>query len=220
MLPGLPEETKEEWNSIVKNREKATEWLMKRMRKENGKWTFSLHGDTASVSKDTTLDKVSKHDTKNKLVPRFRAVVKAGGEAAFSKALIDGEIFEVKSSNDPKKVLYGWREEHIDKSTSLHNKTTIQQHEEVDPEQALELSEILDFRGEYLGSVAKQESFTTPTAAASSTGTQLALTYFPQNNPAGGLPNFQQGAQQALADETISDGLWQKLDEVRCFCMS
>ena len=215
MFSGLPDEAKEEWTSISKNREKATEWLMKRMRKENGKWTFCLHGH-ANITKDTALDNLSKHDTKNKLVPRFRAVVKAGGEAAFSKALLDGEIFEQRSSSDPKKVLYGWKEEQIDKSTSLSKKTTIQQYEDVDQDEALELSELLDFRGEYLGSVAKQESLTTPTAAAFSTGTQLALTFFPQNNPAGGLPNFQQGAQQAVADETISDGLWQKLDEVRC----
>jgi len=51
LFPGLPAHVKEEWQRVNKSvkRVEVTQWLMSRMRKVEGKWTFVL--DNSSIEK-------------------------------------------------------------------------------------------------------------------------------------------------------------------------
>ena len=106
----------------VMARQEATEWLMKRMKKCNGKWTFTL-SDEGSVSKDRKKIDTERFSAGHRSVPRFIAVQKAGGEAGLKQAIAAGEIVPVKGHSG--KTLYRWEEESSSKGGQLETMTSL-----------------------------------------------------------------------------------------------
>ena len=128
LFPSLPPEAQSEWQSVKStgSRQEATQWLMQRMRKHNGKWVFFLSPEGGLVSKERKQQDLQGMEEQGRAVPRFRAIAMAGGLENFQRALASGEIKEVKSKRSGKS-LFHWEEERTWKGTESVAHTTLQQ---------------------------------------------------------------------------------------------
>lgn len=116
LFPSLPDSVQQEWQNMqmTASRTAITQWLMSRMCKMNNKWQFVLNNQGGTVQRGRVRDLLEESGARYKSMPRFRAVMKAGGEIAFKQALQTGEIKEKKSTTTGQTMFY-WEEEHCSK---------------------------------------------------------------------------------------------------------
>ena len=236
LFPSLPANVQEEWLTVKnESRAAATDWLNKRMTKnKDGKWVFSMEDAKRIAQQNTSFQQEGKSEALKKAVPRFRAIAKAGGEMAFKQALADGEIVEIRGSDN--KPMFMWKEEKVAVGSAYSTATQFSQSESLEFADFSGLVDMLDFQGEHMASQWQQY-------APQQRQQQLALTMGNQManplgnlgnqmaNPLGNLGNQMAnplGNQMAnplalgnvasssnAGSEPVTDALWGKLDEVR-----